>query len=71
MNIKRMSPEVRDDVIAACNHVMFEHQRMLLEKLQSVPRRNVLDVDFVDLICGTAHADVCPKGEDLSSHPCQ
>merc|ERR1712059_56825 len=61
VKLKRMSPELKDELIAACEHVLFEEfRKALVLKVLGTPKGGrASDVNFRSWLCGPSQADVC------------
>mmetsp|Transcript_52401 Transcript_52401/g.125172 ORF Transcript_52401/g.125172 Transcript_52401/m.125172 type:complete len:225 (+) Transcript_52401:41-715(+) len=65
VSVKRMSPEVRTDLIDACKHVLEEFHKELLQRLLDVPSNGKgSEVDFRKWLCGPKRAAVCEVEDD-------
>mmetsp|Transcript_173255 Transcript_173255/g.555712 ORF Transcript_173255/g.555712 Transcript_173255/m.555712 type:complete len:246 (-) Transcript_173255:85-822(-) len=66
VSVKRMSPEVTDDLVAACRQLLHEEFReALLRKVLNIPQGTKgSDVDFVPWLCGPGRAALCDEGDD-------
>eukprot|EP00928_Gymnodinium_smaydae_P081246 TRINITY_DN6479_c0_g1_i1.p1 TRINITY_DN6479_c0_g1~~TRINITY_DN6479_c0_g1_i1.p1 ORF type:complete len:308 (-),score=43.99 TRINITY_DN6479_c0_g1_i1:239-1162(-) len=66
VSVKRMSPEVRADVVVACKHLLQDAFReALLQQMLDTPKGGRgTDVDLTALLCGPKLANVCDGGSE-------
>eukprot|EP00425_Heterocapsa_triquetra_P034571 CAMPEP_0195121808 /NCGR_PEP_ID=MMETSP0448-20130528/125070_1 /TAXON_ID=66468 /ORGANISM="Heterocapsa triquestra, Strain CCMP 448" /LENGTH=206 /DNA_ID=CAMNT_0040159285 /DNA_START=42 /DNA_END=662 /DNA_ORIENTATION=+ len=66
VNVRRMSPEIRDDLVNACKHVLLvEFKDALLQQVLQTPKgQRASDTDFKRWLCGPKQAAVCEADDD-------
>lgn len=65
VSVKGMSPEIKADAMAGCEHVLKKYDKHLLKQVLSIPKSGRgSDLDFGILLCGRNMAHVCDDESD-------